>query len=113
MRRIVLLLFFFTVVAVGLATAQTATPVATAAGISKYDYRVLATQRTSTMEKEMNEAADAGYQFSAVMGGETGFGGKEVVVVMAKDISSESHPKKRYKLLATSRSVSENSFLLC
>jgi hypothetical protein len=36
------------------------------------------------MEKEMNEAAAAGYSFRAVMGGETGFGGKEVVIVMSK-----------------------------
>jgi L-serine dehydratase len=42
--------------------------VATAADPPKYDYRLLATTRTSTMEKEMNEAADAGYVFGGVMG---------------------------------------------
>lgn len=67
----------------------------------RFDYRVLATSKTSTMEKEMNDAADAGYVFSSVMGGETSAGGKEVVVVMAK--SSNDHGKTRYKLLATSR----------
>jgi hypothetical protein len=103
MRRMVLLLFIFTLCACPLATAQTATPVTTAAGPSNYDYRVLATQRTSTMEKEMNEAADAGYHFQAVMGGETGFGGEEVVAVMAKEVGSDPRPTKRYKLLATSR----------
>ena len=67
-----------------------------------YDYRVLATTRTSTMEKEMNDAAAAGFVLSDVMGGPTAMGGKEVVVVMWKDPAGP--PQKRvYKLLATSR----------
>jgi hypothetical protein len=37
--------------------------------------RGLATSRTSTMERELNEAADAGFRFVAVMGGETAIGG--------------------------------------
>ena len=45
-------------------------------------YRVLATSKTSTMEKEMNQAGTDGYKFVAVMGGETAIGGKEVVVLM-------------------------------
>ena len=68
----------------------------------KYDYKLLATSRTSTMEKEMNQAADAGYVFGSVMGGETGVGGKEVVVVMVKSIDA-APARKIYKLLATSR----------
>ena len=39
------------------------------------DYKVLATSKTSTMEKEMNEFGAAGYKFMAVMGGETAIGG--------------------------------------
>ena len=69
----------------------------------QYDYRVLATNKTSTAEKEMNEAADAGFVFAAVMGGETGFGGSEVVVVMIKDPAVATEQKRTYKLLATSR----------
>jgi hypothetical protein len=68
----------------------------------KFDYRLLATSRTSTMEKEMNQAADAGYSFGSVMGGETGMGGKEVVVVMVKNPEGPA-ARKTYKLLATSR----------
>jgi hypothetical protein len=75
--------------------AQAADPV-------RYDYRLLATTRTSTMEKEMNDAAGGGYVFSSVMGGETGIGGKEVVVVMSRK-SSEEGGRRTYKLLATSR----------
>jgi hypothetical protein len=54
------------------------------------------------MEKEMNEAAEAGFVFNSVMGGETGLGGKEVLTVMNKN-SDGTTVKKRYKLLATSR----------
>jgi hypothetical protein len=68
----------------------------------KYDYKLLATSRTSTMEKEMNQAAETGYVFGSVMGGETGMGGKEVVVVMVKS-SVGPAARKVYKLLATSR----------
>jgi hypothetical protein len=66
-------------------------------------YRLLATNRTSTMQKEMNQAADAGYRFGGVMGGETSFGGSEVVVIMYKDPMRESRQKFEYKLLATSK----------
>lgn len=71
------------------------------AGAAGFDYRVLATNKTSTMEKEMNQAAEAGYAFSAVMGGETSFGGKEVVVIMAK--ATDGTAKRSYKLLATNK----------
>ena len=67
------------------------------------DYRILATNKTSTMEKEMNEAADAGFVFAAVMGGETSFGGNEVVVAMTRDSSKPEGPRRVYKLLATKR----------
>jgi hypothetical protein len=66
-----------------------------------FDYRVLATSKTSTMEKEMNEAAEAGFRFRAVMGGETAVGGNEVVTIMEK--TEESRGRYAYKLLATSR----------
>ena len=64
-------------------------------------YKVLATSKTSTMQKEMQESGDAGYRFVAVMGGETAVGGKEVVVLMEK---SDEHPGPySYRLLATNR----------
>ena len=64
------------------------------------DYRVLATNRTSTMQKEMNEAAEAGFRFGGVMGGDTSFGGSEVVVIMSK---SSAPARYDYRLLATNR----------
>lgn len=65
------------------------------------DVRVLATSKTSTMEKEMNEAADAGYRFASVMGGDTAFGGSEVVVLMTRVPGGPS--SFGYRLLATSK----------
>jgi hypothetical protein len=64
------------------------------------DYRVLATNKTSTMEKELNEAAEAGFRFQAVMGGDTAIGGSEVVAVMSR---TDTRGRYAYKLLATAR----------
>ncbi len=74
--------------------------VASSAAAAQFEFRVLATTKTSTMERELNEAAEAGYAFSAVMGGGTA-GGNEVVVVMTKIVTGS--PRRSYKLLATSR----------
>ena len=65
----------------------------------RIDYRVLSTTKTSTMQKEMQEAADAGYRFGDVMGGSTAFGGSEVVVVMTKSAAGQFD----YRLLATNK----------
>ena len=87
----------------GLATvvvaASTVAALAQASG-GGIEYRVLATSRTSTMEKELNDAAAAGFRFSAVMGGETAFGGGEVVVVVSKGRAKEQYS---YRLLAANR----------
>ena len=64
-------------------------------------YKVLATSKTSTMQKEMQQAGEAGFRFLAVMGGETAVGGKEVVVLM--ESTSEPPTRYEYKLLATSK----------
>ncbi len=66
-------------------------------------YKVLATKKTSTMQKEMQEASDAGYRFEGVSGGGTSFGGSEVLVVMSKKPGDELSGRFQYKLLATSK----------
>jgi hypothetical protein len=76
--------------------------VASFASAQTVEYRVLATTKTSTTQKEMNEAADAGFQFGGVMGGETSFGGSEVVTILYRKPSSEKG-RFAYKLLATSK----------
>jgi hypothetical protein len=69
--------------------------------LAQNDIRVLATNKTSTLQKEMNEAADAGYRFAAVMGGDTSFGGSEAVVIMTRiDGAKQTFA---YKVLATSK----------
>jgi len=65
------------------------------------EYRVLATNKTSTMEKEMRDAAAAGFRFGGTMGGETAFGGNEVVVVMTK--AGGAAQRYEYRLLATTK----------
>jgi hypothetical protein len=69
--------------------------------VSRFDFKVLATSKTSTMEKEMNEAAQAGYVFQSVMGGETAFGGKEVIVIMGRSTAQSS--QKSYRLFAANK----------
>jgi hypothetical protein len=69
----------------------------------KFDYRLMATTKTSTMEKEISQAAQAGFVFGGAMGGESSFGGKEVLVVMVKDTEASKPASRQYKLLATSK----------
>jgi hypothetical protein len=53
------------------------------------------------MEKELNDTAEAGFRFQAVMGGESAFGGKEVVTVMSRVAGAKN--RFGYRLLATSK----------
>jgi hypothetical protein len=69
---------------------------------ARYEYRLLATSRTSTMEKEMNAVAESGFRYAGAMGGETGFAGNEVVVVMVR-MAGEEPVRRTYRLLATSK----------
>jgi hypothetical protein len=87
-----------TAVLCGLLAATSLTWGAEPAG--KVDFKLLATSKTSTMEKELNEHGRAGYEFRTVMGGETAFGGKEVVIVMGL---TAKPGQKVYKLLAANK----------
>jgi hypothetical protein len=84
-----------------LSAALSASSALKAQTVQPFDYHVLATNKTSTMEKELNQAAAIGYRFSYVMGGETAFGGHEVVTIMTRTGSAQPHYE--YKLLATSK----------
>jgi hypothetical protein len=64
-------------------------------------HKVLATNKTSTMEREMNGAGEAGFRFQHVMGGESAIGGSEVIVLMSRGQSTEG--RYGYRLLATAR----------
>jgi len=73
-------------------------PVSTSAPI---EYRLLAANKTSTMEKEMNQAAAEGFRFEGAMGGETSGGGNEIVVIMSRGTGGPSGSRYDYRLLAT------------
>ncbi|MBA3439362.1 MAG: hypothetical protein H0T92_05785 [Pyrinomonadaceae bacterium] len=79
------------------APASTANP-----NTAQYEYRVLATSKTSTLQNELNDAAQAGFRFEGVMGGATSFGGSEGVVVMSRNTAS-NEMRYEYKLLATKK----------
>jgi hypothetical protein len=66
------------------------------------DHRVLATSKTSTMEKELQDAADAGYAYRGQTIFQSAFGGDEVVVILERDKDAVNRPWE-YTLLATSK----------
>src|SRR5260221_3384837 len=82
----------------GLAMSVCLAPPALAQG--KIEYKVLSTTKTSTMQKEMQEGAEAGFRFADVMGGSTAMGGAEVVVIMTKEGKPGTY---EYRLLATNK----------
>ena len=61
-------------------------------------------QRPSTMQNELQEAADAGFDYRGQTVFKTAFGGEEVVVILEKDLDEES-TYYAYKLLATKKNV--------
>ena len=68
----------------------------------KFEYRLLATNRTSTMEKEMQQAADAGFQYVGQTVFESLFGGKEVVVILERNPAAPP-AGYQYRLFATTK----------
>ncbi len=62
---------------------ETAAIVERRAGVEvvKYEYRLVATARTSTLERELRDLAELGFQALDLTVGQTAFGGSEVVVI--------------------------------
>lgn len=69
----------------------------------EFEYKLLATNRTTTMEKEMNDAAAEGYRFQEVISGDTFFGGSEALVVMIRPTDDFMKGRFAYQLLATTK----------
>ena len=68
-----------------------------------YRYKLLATTRTGTMQKELNEAGDGGYRLlprTMIAKAQALMGGAEIVVVLERAPAGEK--RYEYKLLATS-----------
>ncbi|HEU0005251.1 MAG TPA: hypothetical protein VFS12_04600 [Terriglobia bacterium] len=69
----------------------------------RFEYRVLATKKTSTMEKELNAAGTEGFRFEGIMGGNTEWGGSEAVAVVSRERGVEKRASFEYWLMATSK----------
>jgi hypothetical protein len=67
----------------------------------KFRYKLLATSRTGTMQKEMTEAALDGYDYVGQTVFESLFGGEEVVSIVERGTATESDFV--YKLIATAK----------
>lgn len=75
-----------------------------ATGAEPYKYRLLATSRTGTMQKELNEAADGGYRLvpSTIIAKKSAFTGAiEIVLLVERPPTGQK--RYEYKLMATSR----------
>ncbi len=77
--------------------------VASAQNAREIDYRVLATTRTSTMERELNEAALDGFVLVEAKGGTTEHGGQELLAIVERDRGAELSAPPEYLVLATNR----------
>ena len=62
------------------------------------EFRVLATNKTSTLEDELNQAAGEGFVFHAMMAGDT-HGGKELVVVLSRPLDETPIQRLKYKVI--------------
>lgn len=56
------------------------------ATVVRYEYRLLATKKTSTMQKELAEAGEAGYEFVGMTVAKTLVGGDEVVAILRRKL---------------------------
>lgn len=72
-------------------------------GAQQFEYRVLATKKTATPQKELNGAGVEGFRFEGIMGGNTEWGGSEAVAVISRERAVERRSSFEYKLLATSK----------
>jgi hypothetical protein len=68
----------------------------------RFQYRLLATSKTSTMQKEIQELGDNGFEYKGQAVFDTFIGGDEIVVITEKDTKAELK-KLEYKLFATSK----------
>jgi hypothetical protein len=69
----------------------------------KYSYRLLATNKTSTMQKEMQEAGDEGFEYRGQTVFKSTFGGKEVIAILERTEDGTTKPKFEYRLLASKK----------
>ena len=69
----------------------------------RFAYALLATSKTSTMQKELQQAGNEGYEYKGQTVYKSAFGGKEVVTILELDRTMKAHPRYEYRLLATTK----------
>ena len=74
-----------------------------ASDTTKYQYRLLATSKTSTLEKELQQAADGGWEAVGQTVFSSAFGGDETVGILERSSETPPRIKYDYKLIATSK----------
>jgi hypothetical protein len=65
-------------------------------------YKLLAANKTSTLEKEMQASGQEGFEYKGQTVFESAFGGREVALIMERNKTAGSK-KSLYKLVATSK----------
>lgn len=70
---------------------------------ARYDYLVLATNRTSTLQKELQQASDAGYEVVGQTVFQSTFGGRETTALLQRSSEAAEVVRYEYRLAATSR----------
>jgi hypothetical protein len=65
-----------------------------------YQYRLLATSKTSTMQRELQDASDAGYTYVGQTVFETLFAGREVVCILEREDGKRGDAGYVYELRA-------------
>jgi len=53
----------------------------------RFEYKLLATNKTSTMQKELQQAAETGFILDGLTISETAFGGKELVCILKREVT--------------------------
>jgi hypothetical protein len=70
----------------------------------EFEYRLLATSKTSTMQRELQDAGDVGFEFKGQTVFKSAFGGQEVVAILERAKDERARPRRwEYRLLATSK----------
>ena len=69
----------------------------------EFEYRLLATSKTSTMQRELQDAGDVGFEFKGQTVFKSAFGGQEVVAILERTKDQRVSKRWEYRLLATSK----------
>ena len=69
----------------------------------EFEYRLLATSKTSTMQRELQDAGDVGFEFKGQTVFKSAFGGQEVVAILERAKDERVSKRWEYRLLATSK----------